>query len=175
MNLEVVEGTKDKPKPACEIDDEHTEFPVADVVEEDDDEGAAEETIIIPPGTDRSCIRDLWPFAYGKEYYSALITGIVGSEAIAHFVYIAATAHLAALLAAQELGMGVHVVLSKVRQHSASHGQLLLRKTIFHDIYEVEKKSAQHAKRVLLGDLAFVPINAPSEQPVFFLRRAAYG
>ena len=168
LNLEVVEGTKDKPKPACEIDDEHTEFPVADVVEEDDDEGAAEETIIIPPGTDRSCIRDLWPFAYGKEYYSALITGIVGSEAIAHFVYVAATAHPAALLAAQELGMGVHVVLSKVRQHSASHGQLLLRKTIFHDIYEVEKKSAQHAKRVLLGDLAFVPINAPIDQPVFF-------
>ena len=168
MNLEVVEGEKEKPPPFCEIDEEHNEFPVADVVEEDDDEGAAEETIIIPPGTDRSCIRDLYPFAYGKEYYVAMITGIVGSEAIAHFVYIAATAHPSALLAAQELGMGVHIVLSKVGQHSTSHGQLLLRKTIFNDIYEVEKKSAQHAKRVLLGDLAFVPINAPSEQPVFF-------
>ena len=130
MNLEVVEGAKVKPTPGCEIDEEHNEFPVADVVEEDDDEGAAEETIIIPPGTDRSCIRDLYPFAYGKEFYVAMITGIVGSEAIAHFVYIAATAHPSALLAAQELGMGVHIVLSKkVGQHSTSHGQLLLRKT----------------------------------------------
>ena len=53
MNLEVVEGEKEKPPPFCEIDEEHNEFPVADVVEEDDDEGAAEETIIIPPGFTR--------------------------------------------------------------------------------------------------------------------------
>ena len=167
QTLEVAEGTAKKPAPDCEIDAEHAEVQADDVAEEDEDDGPPEE-VIVSPVCDRSCIRDLWPFAYGKDYYHGLISGIIGSEAIAHFIYISATAHPAALLAAHELGMGVHVVLSKVRQHSTSHGKLLLRNTIFNDLYAIEKKSAQHAKRVLVGDLAFVPIAAPRDQPVFF-------
>ena len=167
QSLEVAEGKEKKPEPGCEIDAEHNEVQADDVAEEDEDDGPPEE-VIVSPVCDRSCIRDLWPFAYGKEYYKAMIMGIIGSEAIAHFIYISATAHPAALLAAHELGMGVHVVLSKVRQHSTSHGKLLLRNTIFTELYAIEKKSAQHAKRVLVGDLAFVPIAAPRDQPVFF-------
>ena len=126
------------------------------------------EETVINPAADRSCNRDLWPFAYGKDYYSALITGITGTQAITRFMYIAATAHLAALLAGHELGMGIHVVLSRIGHHSASHGKLLLRNTIFNDLYDIEKKSTQHTKRVLLGDLAFVAVAARSSSRCFF-------
>ena len=85
--LEVAAGKKDKPEPDCEIDAEHAEIDAehVDVPEEDEDDGPPEE-VIVSPVSDRSCIRDLWPFAYGKAYYNAMITGIIGSEAIAHFI-----------------------------------------------------------------------------------------
>ena len=117
----MAECKPEKPKPNFEIGEENGEVAAMDFGEEEDAE--PEETIIVPQ-TDRSCVRDLWPFAYGKEYYKNLFAGLLGSEAIAHFTYIAATAHPAALLAGHELGMAVHIVLTKVGQHSISHGKL---------------------------------------------------
>ncbi len=65
--LEMAECKPEKPQPNSEIDEGHAGAAAIDFGEEED--AGPEETIIVNPETDRSCIRDLWPFAYGKEYY----------------------------------------------------------------------------------------------------------
>jgi len=66
-----------------------------------------------------------------------MFIGVCGAEAIPHFIYAAATAHPAAVLAARDLGMQVHVILDRVKHHGAEHGRSLLRDAIFKDYWGI--------------------------------------
>jgi len=59
-------GGKDKEN--VEIHEDHCEVGIDDVGEEDDSDAEGRKEEIIMPPSDRACIRDLWPFAYGREF-----------------------------------------------------------------------------------------------------------
>jgi len=61
-----------------------------------------------------------------KEFHKSLMSGMLGSEAIGHLVYMSSSAHPAALLAGRDMKMNAHCLLPCVREHSRAHGQLLL-------------------------------------------------
>jgi hypothetical protein len=121
-----------------------------------------------PGGQGCRVVRDVWPFAFPKDFYKALIGGILGTEGVSHFVYITASSHPAAVLAARDMNMTVHIAPVGIRHHSLGHGQLILRDTLFREFYEAERASASHHKRVLEAELRFVDLMAPAEQPVHF-------
>ena len=125
---------------------------------------------LVPPGSRRDCIVDLWPFAFGKEYYKALLDGIAPNDSVDHLVVLSTSAHPSVLLAGHDRRMNVHVLLDRVKQHSIRHGEKILRNwlTRFHD--EVERKKVDPAsKRLRSEDLFFVKVKAPAVQPVHFI------
>lgn len=155
--------------PRTELDPDHAEVQLEDVVQEDADDAASCAKVIGVAGVgSRSCVRDLWPFALPKDYYKAILAAIVAAEASSHFVYVSSTAHPAALLAAKDMNMQIHYVLDSCRDHSIAHGQKLLSDILFDDFYAAERLSSQHVKRVLEQDLNFITVTAPSDQPVRF-------
>lgn len=154
--------------PKSELAPEHAEEVLEDVMREDEeDSSAAKVAVVVVGGTGpRSCVRDLWPYAMPKDYYKAILSAIVGSEASSHFVYLSSTAHPAALLAAKDMNLQVHYVLDGCRGHSIAHGQKLMSDTLFREFYEAERKNAQHVKRVLEEDVRFTVLTAPILQAV---------
>ena len=159
-------SARDNPK--AELNVEHTEVAIDDQIQEEEDAGQKIEVVGVKGVTERTCIRDLWPYGMPREFYKTLLSKIVGSEAGAHFVYLSSTAHPGALAAGRFLKMQVHCVLSDTKHHSVAHGQKLLRDSIFQEILETERANTQHVKRVLEADVRYVNLVAPSTQSVRF-------
>ena len=110
---------------------------------------------------------DLWPFAYGREYYKHIMTGLFGSSSLPnHCIYLSVTAHPGAVLACHDAKMEAHVVLDRVRQHSKAHGSALLRETLVREYYVHERArlAVASTKRWLSNELSFVEVSAPSGQ-----------
>lgn len=153
---------------STELSVDHQAVLSADLAEEDD---AADEPVVVV-GADTVgkslLVRDLWTFAHPKDFYKLLLTGTLGSEIASTFVGISSTAHPASLLAARDLSMNAHCLLSSASNHSAGHGLQILRDTLFSEAYAAEQKNTAHAKRVLEDELSFAVLRAPDEQPVSF-------
>ena len=148
-----------------ELASDHIEEAFDDVMQEEGEDPSAAKVVAGGAGP-RSCVRDLWAFAMPKDYYKAILSAIVVSEASSHFVYLSSTAHPAALLAAKDMNFQVHYVLDGCRGHSIAHGQKLMSDTLFREFYEAERKNAQHVKRVLEEDVRFTVLTAPTLQAV---------
>ena len=136
------------------------EMGVADAGE--DDVLAADSAIQAP--TKRFLV-DLWPFAYGSEFYKHIVESLYG-QARPQIVIVATTsAHPGPQLAAHDLKMSCHTVLDRVRAHSACHGTTLLKSVVYAQIHSQEKAKVLPAdKRFLTSDLSFVRVRAPEDQ-----------
>ena len=111
---------------------------------------------------------DLWPFAFGKEYYKCLITSLSGSGAPGHVVLVSTSAHPAALLAMHDLGVKGHVLRDRVKRHAAAHGEAIMKKSLLSNFLEKEraKLAAAGQKRVLSSEIEPFVVQAPEEQPL---------
>ncbi len=176
--------TKDKPltelAPECELNDSDQEGGAEDVgMGEKDDEAEADQdedapmavvdtTIVVPPK--HRLIVDLWPFAYGAEFYKFIIDALYGESGRPQVMIIVTTsAHPGPQLAAYDLKMTSHTVLERVRVHAASHGQTVMKNILYKQAYTQEKaKVLPSEKRLLSGDLSFVRVQAPKDQTTLF-------
>ena len=108
---------------------------------------------------------DLWPFAYGSEFYKHILEALYGQARPQTLIVATTSAHPGPQLAAHALKINVHIVVDRVRQHSAAHGQTLLRDVLYLQAYSQEKaKVLPSEKRLLSGDLSFVLVRAPDDQ-----------
>ena len=125
---------------------------------------------LLPPSGRRDCIVDLWPFAFGKEFYKALIDGVAANESLDHMVVMTTSAHPSLPLAGHDRHMNVHVLLDRVKEHSKRHGEAVLKGWLTQSYDAVERKKVDPAqKRLRNEDLYFVTIPAPETQPVHFV------
>ena len=118
----------------------------------------------------RDCIVDLWPFAFGKEFYKALFNGLAPNESVDHLVVLTTSAHPSSALAGHERHMSVHVLLDQIKDHSVKHGDSILRSWLTRTHDAIERKKVDPAdKRFRSEDLFFVKIQAPETQAVHFV------
>ena len=114
---------------------------------------------LLPPSGRRDCIVDLWPFAFGKEFYKALLDGVAPSESLDHLVVLTTSAHPSLPLAGHDRHTNVHVLLDRVKEHSRRHGEAVLKGWLTHSFDIVERKKVDPTpKRIRNEDLYFVAI-----------------
>jgi hypothetical protein len=158
--------------PDCEMnmDDMEGGAGDADMLEEASDALDADDDIVKPPQGMRGMIVDLWPFAFSREFYKHICQSLHEQSGLPnHVVYVSTSAHPAPMLAAHDAKITAHLVLDRVREHSASHGEDVLRSTLFSEYYAAEKaKQSSGTKRLLSSELTFVEVRAPHDQPVLF-------
>ena len=153
--------------PDCEMSKSDLEGDAADVDMGEADAGeedalAADSFLQVPT---RRFVVDLWPFAYGSEFYKHIIEALYGQARPQTLIVATTSAHPGPQLAAHALKINVHIVVDRVRQHSAAHGQTLLRDVLYSQAYSQEKaKVLPSEKRLLSGDLSFVLVRAPDDQ-----------
>jgi len=167
-------GSLDMLRPQCEMNPDDMEIGGVSTEEADAGEDLAQDDADdedeLSPVAPRNFVVDLWPFAFGRDYYKYLLQGVFGASAMpAHFVYMTATAHPGAVLAAHDGKMHAHVILDRVREHSRAHGKELLRQTLEKEYYKAEKaKAMPKGKRWLSTELSFVRAVAPAHHGVVF-------
>lgn len=149
MNLDDMEGG------AADIDMADAD---GDNAEDDDDE------IDVPSGRGTGFIVDLWPFAYGKEFYKHLLAAVHPQAQPTNMVYVSTTAHPSALLAAHDRKVQCSTVLDRVKVHSVRHGQHLLKSSLITNHYALEAAKTPGTKRLLAKDVSLVHVTAPDEQ-----------
>jgi len=142
---------------------------VDDCVEEEVVEVSEVEEALLAPPSRRDCIVDLWPFAFGRDFYKQLFDAVAPQESISHCVVLSTSAHPAPWLAAFDAGMNVHVVLDRVKAHSKNHGMQIFKKCLS-DVFTLTERAKvdASAKRLRSQDLHFVVVAAPEEQPLKF-------
>ena len=121
---------------------------------------------------------DLWPFAFGKEYYKCLMTSLGGAGGKpAHVVLVSTSAHPAPLVAMHDLGVRGHILRDRVKRHASAHGEAIMKKLLLGDFLEKEKAKVEAAgqKRVLSSEIEPFAVQAPEEQPIKFWEAAADG
>ena len=161
-----IDGTADLPS-NMEINPDDLEVMGVDAGVEEEG-GAADEPTLGGLGR-RDCVVDLWPFAFGKDYYKALIEGLAPNETISHLVILTTSAHPAPALAGHENSMNVHILLDRVKEHSRRHGQQIMKSWFMKQFVAIERARADvTAKRLRVEDLFFVPVDAPVSQVVQF-------
>jgi hypothetical protein len=158
-----------------EIDPDDTEHVGVDAgMGDGDDDGQEQEPTIAKPGK-RDLIVNLWPFAFSKEYYKAIVEGFCGGERLSHIVVLSTSGHPAYALAAHDLRLTAHVHLDRVSGHSQAHGQQVLRDFLRQEFHVAEQARqalvAGGAKRIRPEYLAFIQVSAPPvlEQTSCFL------
>jgi hypothetical protein len=158
--------------PDCEMNPDDMEGGAGDVdmLEETSDALAADDDIVKPPPGMPGMIVDLWPFAFSREYYKHICQSLHEQGGLPnHVVYASTSAHPAPMLAAHDAKINAHLILDRVRDHSAAHGEDILRSTLFAEFYIAEKaKQSSGSKRLLSTELNFVEVRAPDDQPVCF-------
>lgn len=134
----------------------------------DDEDGLEPEAnLVTPPGGKRDLIIGLWPFAFSKEYYKAIVEGLCGGERLSHIVVLTTSAYPAHALMAHDLRLTAHVLLDRVSGHSRAHGRQVLRDFLYRGFYNAERAAAGHAlaaggaKRIRTEDLTFIRVPAP--------------
>ena len=121
------------------------------------------------PGARRDCLSDLWPFAFGKDFYKAMCQQLLPGLAVQLWVVLTTCAHPSAAVAGHELGAKVHVFQDRVSAHAAGHGRHLLRQYIERTVGGPERaKRAAKEKRMRDEDVVFLSVAAPEEQPILF-------
>ena len=112
--------------PECEMnpDDMDECTAVAEMADEDEDALEAvtapkEDDITVPPFA-RGFMVDLWPYAYGCDYYKHVVQALFGQTSPNEFVYVSTTAHPSAILAAHDMKIATHVLVDRVKVHSYS-------------------------------------------------------
>jgi len=151
----------------AEMDVDHIEHMGVDAAMGDGEDDDLEPTILPPPGGKRDVIVALWPFAFSKEYYKAIVEGVCGGERISHIVVLSTSAHPAYALAAHDLGLTAHVHLDRVSGHSRAHGRQILRNFIHQEFLSAERAlhaGGPGAKRIRAEALTFVRVSAPPVQ-----------
>jgi hypothetical protein len=119
------ERTFDELPRECEIPASDKEGDAADVEmgESQDDATAAEGVQDILRAPMKCFVVDLWPCAYGSEFYKHLVTASYG-QVLPHSVFIATTsARPGPNLAAFDVKIGGHAILDRVVEHSTAHGK----------------------------------------------------
>lgn len=122
-----------------------------------------------PQKKKRDCIRDLWPFAQSKAFYTKVFQAIPCKEPCEHLIVLTRSAHCAPLLAAHDLGRkGVLIVLSQ-SAHACAHGQAILKDNLKNHYRKKElAKVDPSRKRVLLDDLRYLRVSGPENQVTTF-------
>ena len=131
----------------------------------DDNDGLEPEpSIAMPAGGKRDLIVGLWPFAFSKEYYKAIIAGFCGGERLSHIVVLSTSAHPACALAAHDLRLTAHIHLDRVSAHSKAHGRAILQ-----DFLHQEFLNAEQGQQALVAggvkrrrELCFIKVSAPA-------------
>ena len=103
-----------------------------------------------------------------KAYFRRILSEIMAGTPLHHLIYISATAHPAALLAAVDMGAVAHCWLPNTKEHSIAHGKQLLHDSFLAQHLKAERESRQHEKRVYPTDMSVVHVSAPALQPVLF-------
>lgn len=81
--------------------------------EEGDDAGGTADDLMM---SKRDCIVDLWPFAFGMDFYKSILEGISGDTVAQHLVVLTTSAHPSPQLAGYHRGMVVHSVYDRVKE-----------------------------------------------------------
>ena len=172
MDALASDGNLDLLNPDCEMNPDDMEWMAEDA------DGIAEEDVgddddITMPSSDRKFRVDVWPFAYCKDFYKHIISGLCNGTVLTpnHVVVFTVTAHPSAVLACHDVKAEVHCVLDRVKEHSKAHGQDLLRECLQKAFYAEEKareSSGTSTKRWLSKELPFVTVQADSLQTVLF-------
>ena len=155
----------------AELDQDDLEYVGVDDCVEEGGEDAADDTadVLVPPPERRNCVTDLWPFAFGRDFYKELIDAVAPQESIAHLVVLTTSAHPGSWLAGFDGGMNVHVYLDRVKQHCKNHGLQIFKHRLSANFEKTERARADvSAKRVRTQDLSFLSLDAPLDQPVQF-------
>ena len=58
-----------------------------------------------------------------KAHFTRILSELMAGTALHHLIYISATAHPAALLAAVDMGAMAHCWLGTMKEHSIAHGK----------------------------------------------------
>ena len=80
--------------------------------EEGEEAGNMEEAM----NSKRDCIVDLWPFAFGMDFYKSLLEGMLGDIVAQHLVVLTTSAHPSPQLAGYYRGMTVYSVYDRVKE-----------------------------------------------------------
>ena len=144
--------------PSAEIQaDDKVETGVEDMQESGDAHMAdadAEDDLLAPEK--RDCVSDLWPFAFGKDYYKAMVQALLPGTSIHNWIVMTTSAHPSVALAGHELGAKVAVYHDRVNAHAAGHGRELLRLAFDRMIGKHERAGvAKKEKRMRDADLVF--------------------
>ena len=124
--------------------------------------GVATDEDLTPPDMKRDCVSDLWPFAFGKDFYEAMVQELLPGLAIHHWIVLTTSAHPSVAVAGHEMGAKVYVFHDRVSAHAAGHGHELLRLSFERTIAPAERRNVVKAeKRMRDEDLVFFAIDAP--------------
>ena len=111
----VLDGLVDGVPMDAEIAADDRQDDLGDMVmfeEEGEEAGNMEEAM----NSKRDCIVDLWPFAFGMDFYKSLLEGMLGDIVAQHFVVLTTSAHPSPQLAGYYRGMTVYSVYDRVKE-----------------------------------------------------------
>ena len=144
-------------------------------VEEKTPQEAEEEDVYVPPmdedeeaGPKSRMILDIFPYGWPKDYYKRIARGI-SQEPIPQLVGYTTTASPGLPFATIDLEAKGYFFMDRVSEHSFNHGQEILRTGFYENALKQERRHVSADKRkVLLQDLSFIVVPAPSEQAIRF-------
>ena len=109
--------------------------------------GVATDEDLTPPDMKRDCVSDLWPFAFGKDFYKAMVQELLPGLAIHHWIVLTTSAHPSVAVAGHEMGAKVYVFHDRVSAHAAGHGHELLRLSFERTIAPAERRNVVKAEK----------------------------